>query len=715
MGVCASTDIISKRLKEFLKQFPHFNIEEQNNTKHKKIEGQETKMYEHYKAFTKYKDEIQKTNKHVYDSFFNTKDKGKSTSIELKNLKTDDEEKFLFFFNLRGFEKVTIKDSYLNFPRFSLCYYPKFRPCESLLTNIVINNSIIIFDESQEGYNRIKKVTYMDLSYNNIENLPIFFKKLINLVYLNLRRNNIFHLSSQMNSLNKLVELDLSENKFKRIPDVCFELQSLEILNLNSNQIDMVETSKKNYKLTSLFLANNCFNSIPHDIVNLEVLSHLALDNNKISELNANTLSECKSLLKITLSNNLIKNREGVYIGFNNDLLIIDPSKNEQFGKNQKNKDTKDTSYDEELISIHKKDVINTNQNQNQNKNKVNFNTITKVKAKNQSRNSSFRYENKDKNVSFNNMDKSEENDSSESILQEGIDEKKKKIDTISLETRKKNLIDEILYKNVYHIQEIKLNNRINEQLSMLNLPLSYEDQQIKESLINKKKIIVKDFLKELIDKKLDSEIGKFNDVELKIDIKAMYFELSKEKIKSTWKIKDTVEIGDESVKVLKEKYCKNNDLGNLVFLKTLHNCLTMSKVKILLQYLRNIDSQLYKYMKDLIEEHEVYSLTLILTELKLFMREIIDYYKKNIVGYMEIVYEHKIFNNTNVIHRIFQETSTLKMLYNLGLYEIRNETYDIVTFVINNITHIKHELIENYLGRLINEIKNMKNIILLD
>ena len=194
-----------------------------------------------------------------------------------------------------------------------------------------------------------------------------------------------------------------------------------------------------------------------------------------------------------------------------------------------------------------------------------------------------------------------------------------------------------------------------------------------------------------------------------------MYFELSKEKIKKAWKVKEGNELGDESIKILKEKHCKNNDLSNLVFLKTLHSSITSSKVRLLLQYLRNIDNHLCQYLKDLIEEHEVYSLTLILTELKLFLREIIDYYKKNIVGYMEIIYEYKIFNNTNVIHRIFQETATLKILYNLGLYEIRNEGCEVVTFIINNIVHIKHELIENYLGRLINEIKNLKTIILFD
>lgn len=100
------------------------------------------------------------------------------------------------------------------------------------------------------------------------------------------------------------------------------------------------------------------------------------------------------------------------------------------------------------------------------------------------------------------------------------------------------------------------------------------DDQQIKEILVGKKKAIVKEYLRDLISKKQDNEIAKFNDNELKVDIKALYYEISKEKIKQTWKIQDT-EIGDEPLKVMKEKYVKNNDLGNLVFLKTLRKLFT--------------------------------------------------------------------------------------------------------------------------------------------
>lgn len=55
-------------------------------------------------------------------------------------------------------------------------------------------------------------------------------------------------------------------------------------------------------------------------------------------------------------------------------------------------------------------------------------------------------------------------------------------------------------------------------------------------------------------------------------------------------------------------------------------------------------------------------------------------------------------------------------MLYNLGLYEIKKtNNYEIVCIQINNVVNVKHKLIENFFGRFINEIKNLKVVILID
>jgi Leucine-rich repeat (LRR) protein len=60
-------------------------------------------------------------------------------------------------------------------------YFPKFVPEKSNLDHITINDSIVIFEESPEKYDRLSKLTYLDLSYNNIEKLSDKFKKVLNL------------------------------------------------------------------------------------------------------------------------------------------------------------------------------------------------------------------------------------------------------------------------------------------------------------------------------------------------------------------------------------------------------------------------------------------------------------------------------------------------------------------------------------------------------
>lgn len=331
MGICGSTDVMSNKLKKFILDYPQYNVEEANKTKGKKsFDSNAAKFYDHYKTFMKYEKELMKTNKDLHNSFFT---KGKSSSdIEVKGLKSDDESKFLFFFNLRIFTSIQIKDSYINFPRFCMMYYPKFKPTESALKKISILDSTVVFDETQEGYNRIKSLDYLDLSYNNIDNLPVMLKKLTSLQTLILRRNNISTLSPQLKSLCLLGELDLSENKLKKIPDICFELENLVKLNLNSNFIDCLETNVKTSKLEYLLLANNMFTIFPHDIINLEKLVHLALDNNRIPEINMNIINECKTNMKISLANNLLKNREGLSSEFKNDIFTINCDKAEKHG-----------------------------------------------------------------------------------------------------------------------------------------------------------------------------------------------------------------------------------------------------------------------------------------------------------------------------------------------------------------------------------------------
>ncbi len=64
--------------------------------------------------FMKYKEELYKTNRDLYNKFFEDLE---STELEVKNVYGDDEVRFLFFFNKRKYLKLTVSDSHLIFPR----------------------------------------------------------------------------------------------------------------------------------------------------------------------------------------------------------------------------------------------------------------------------------------------------------------------------------------------------------------------------------------------------------------------------------------------------------------------------------------------------------------------------------------------------------------------------------------------------------------------
>jgi Leucine-rich repeat (LRR) protein len=65
-------------------------------------------------------------------------------------------------------------------------FFPKFVAEKSNLDHITINDSIVMFEDNPENYERLSKLTYLDLSYNDIEKLSDKFKKIVNLKYAHL-------------------------------------------------------------------------------------------------------------------------------------------------------------------------------------------------------------------------------------------------------------------------------------------------------------------------------------------------------------------------------------------------------------------------------------------------------------------------------------------------------------------------------------------------
>src|SRR5690606_6842605 len=92
-------------------------------------------------------------------------------------------------------------------------------------------------------------------------------------------------------------------------------------------------------------------------------------------------------------------------------------------------------------------------------------------------------------------------------------------------------------------------------------------------------------------------------------------------------------------------------------------------------------------YMVELFEENDLNEIILILTELKLFIHELITYFDDNQdKGLFEIRYIRHVIKEvrdaygfedgiaTNVIHKIFINKMTLRMLYRLGLTDKKSQ-----------------------------------------
>ena len=89
------------------------------------------------------------------------------------------------------------------------------------------------------------------------------------------------------------------------------------------------------------------------------------------------------------------------------------------------------------------------------------------------------------------------------------------------------------------------------------------------------------------------------------------------------------------------------------------------------LQYLGNIDLKIRGFLINLWESRDNNSFILILTELKLFLKEMIDYYDEKKVTGFDLTYEVEKSQSKSVIHDIFFNDITLKVLYRLGLSDL--------------------------------------------
>jgi internalin A len=130
----------------------------------------------------------------------------------------------------------------------------------------------------------LTNLTSLKLWGNQLSTLPESIGELTNLTSLHLWKNQLSILPESIGELTNLVSFHLSSNNIKALPESIGRLTNLTFLHLRYNQISTLpESIGQLTNLTSLYLNNNQISTLPESIGQLTNLTSLHLNNNQIN------------------------------------------------------------------------------------------------------------------------------------------------------------------------------------------------------------------------------------------------------------------------------------------------------------------------------------------------------------------------------------------------------------------------------------------------
>jgi len=139
-----------------------------------------------------------------------------------------------------------------------------------------------IYGKIPSQISNLKKLEYLDMTFNGFESLPDSIGSLKNIEYIDLSYNTITEIPKSMGKLKNLVELKMDSNSIKLIPDEIGNMRDLKLLTLSSNNIEnMPKSLGKLENLEYLNLSYNRINDeIPESLNSLEKLKYIDLRDN---------------------------------------------------------------------------------------------------------------------------------------------------------------------------------------------------------------------------------------------------------------------------------------------------------------------------------------------------------------------------------------------------------------------------------------------------
>lgn len=127
-------------------------------------------------------------------------------------------------------------------------------------------------------------MTELNVSFNALKTIPMFFSQFERISYLNVSNNQLTGLPEVVGLLVTLRELNVANNQLKQVPPCVYELKGLEILLARDNKIEEIDATEQGLgalpRLATLDLANNNIKQVPpilgmlKNITTLEIIGN---------------------------------------------------------------------------------------------------------------------------------------------------------------------------------------------------------------------------------------------------------------------------------------------------------------------------------------------------------------------------------------------------------------------------------------------------------
>jgi internalin A len=186
--------------------------------------------------------------------------------------------------------------------------------------------------ELPESIGQLTQLEFLDLAGNQLTELPESIGQLTQLQSLSLWANQLTELPESIGQLTQLQSLDLWSNQLTKVPESIGQLTELQSLNLSHNQLTVLpESISQLAQLQILYLSDNQLTILPESIGQLTQLKTLSLSDNQLIEL-PEFISRMAELKKLYLDYNRLtglseslrnlKSLEKLYLHGNNALNL---------------------------------------------------------------------------------------------------------------------------------------------------------------------------------------------------------------------------------------------------------------------------------------------------------------------------------------------------------------------------------------------------------